>query len=178
MKKEIKELLKAFEGNVLIIGFSKTSNELKEIDKNKKIVDYTHLSNENGTDSKGKRKLFGNKTISIKKMYKDLKKEKYDYILVEFEIIKKYLDSFIYNSYKLAKKKIYFILNDETYNYEELMYRYKRYNANPSSISYKNDYIITIELQNMKMNLYKRILYRIRDVFYDMLELIVSIIIS
>ncbi len=177
MKNELNKIIKKFEGNILVIGFKKESKEIKELDKNKRI-DYIHLSNEVETDSKGRRKLFGNKSIKIKKMYKDLKKQKFDYILVDFKVIKKYLDSFIYNSFKLTNNKIYFILDDEIYNYEELMYRYKRYNAITSSISYKDEYIVTIELKNMKMNISKRFIYRVRDIFYDMLELIASIIIS
>lgn len=177
MKNKLKEIIKNLEGKVLVIGFSKTSNEIKELEKNKKI-DYAHLSDENETNSKGRKKIFGNKTIRIKKMYKDLKKEKFDYVLVDFKVVKKYLDPFIYNSFKLTNNKIYFILDEDIYNYEELMYRYKRYNASTSSISYKDEYIVTIDLKNMKMNLLKRFIYRVRDVFYDMLEFIASIIIS
>ena len=177
MNNELTKIIKTFSNNVLIVGFSSDSHVIKEIEKNKKIVMQTHLSSDT-KKGKGKKKLFGNKKISIKKMYKELKKEKYDFILVELDVVKKYLDPFIYNSYKLTNNKIYFVLNDDLYNYKELMYRYERYNAKATSKGFKDDYIVSIELDNMKMKLYKRVLFRIRDIFYDILEFIASIIIA
>ena len=177
MKNEYKKIINNFFGNVLIVGFKEDSDIISYIEKNKTILSFTQLSNEK-KKGKGKKKLFGNKNISIKKMYKDLKKEKFDFIFVDLSVVKKYLDSFIYNSYKLTNNKVYFILDDELYDYNELMYRYKRYNARASSKGFKDDYIVSIEVDNMKMKLYKRIIFKIRDVFYDILELIASIIIA
>ena len=179
MKTELTKIIKTFSGNVLIIGFKEDGEVLKQIEKNKNITSETHLFDDKNTkNKKGKRKIFGNKKVNIKKMYKDLKKEKFDYIIVELDVVKKYLDSFIYNSYKLTNNKILFILDDELYDYNELMYRYKRYNANVQSKGFKEEYIVSVELNNMKMKLYKRILFRIRDIFYDLLEFIASIIIA
>ena len=177
MKNELNKIIKDLSGNVLIIGYKEEDDILKQIDKNKNIKSLTHLSNDL-KDKKGKRKLFGNKKISIKKMYKDLKKEKFDYILVELEVVKKYLDSFIYNSSKLTNNMIYFILDDDLYDYKELMYRYKRYNAETNYKEFNEEYIVSINLNNIKLKLYKRIIFRIRDIIYDILEFIASIIIA
>lgn len=179
MKNELTKTIEKFSGNVLIIGFKEDSDVLKQVIKNKNITSETHLFDEvKKSKSKRKRILFGNKKISIKKMYKDLKKEKFDYIIVDLKTVKKYLDSFIYNSYKLTNNKLFVVLDDELYDYKELMYRYKRYNAKVQSKGIKDEYLVTIDLTPMKMKTYKRIIFRIRDIFYDVLEFIASIIIA
>ena len=66
---------------------------------------------------------------------------------------------FIKNSYKITNKSIYFFIDDEYYDYEEVIRRYSRYKAKCSSKGSKEEYIITVEVDTMKYNFFKAFLY-------------------
>lgn len=181
MKNELVSIVKKLEGKILLIGFSEDDKVTKAIDKNnKKYTLFSHLTNQT-KEKKGfrkKRKFLGNKTINIKKLYKELGKERYDYIVCDFEIVKSYLNNFIKNSYRLTGKNIYFFINDDLYDYEEVVKRYSRYKAKCSSKGTNDEYIVTIDVEEMKYNIFKAFLYNFRDFGYNMAEFITSIIIS
>lgn len=178
MKNELVNIVKKLEGKILLIGFSEDDKVTKALDNNnKKYTLFSHLTNKT-KKQKGKKKILGNKTINIKKLYKELGKEKYDYLVCEFELIKPYFNNFIKNSYKLTNREIYFLINDELYDYEELVKRYSRYNAKCSSKGSKDEYIITIDVEGMKYNIFKAFLYSFRDVGYNIAEFIANVIIS
>lgn len=178
MKNELNKIIKNFSGKVLVIGYNEDDQILKMLNKNNNITAISHLTDDNKKEGKKRFSIFKEKKISIKKMYKDLKKEKYDYLIVDFNVIKKHLNSFIYNSYKLSNNKIYIILDDESFNYKELIYRYKRYNAFVMNKSLNNKHLIDIEITNMKMKVYKRILYSFRDLGYSILDFIAFLVMS
>ena len=178
MKNELIDIAKKLNGKILLIGFSEDDKVYKTIDKNsKKYSLFSHLTNKH-KKTKGKKKFLGNKTINIKKLYKGLKKEKYDYLVCEFEIVKPFLHSFIKNSYKLTTKKIYFYVNDEYFDYEELMKRYSRYKAKCTSKGSNDEYLITIEVETMKYNSFKAFFYSFRDLGYNIANFIANVIIS
>lgn len=181
MINELNVQVKKLKGSVLLIGFDEQDIIVKCLNTNKEVVLFSHLTDDSNRSifkNKKKKKFFGNKTINIKKLYKELKKEKYDYIVCDFKIIKKYLDNFIRNSYKITNKKIYFIVNEDIYDYEEIEKRYSRYNASCVSKGSKEEYLITIDVSEMKMPLIRRILYRFRDIGYNIIEFISNVIIS
>lgn len=175
MIKELIEISKSIEGNILVLGDFDTKI-IKVLDNNNKLTRFDHLTE--NSRGKGKRRFFGNKTINIKKLYKELNKQQYDYIICDFYLIKKHLNNFIYNSYKLVNKKIYFILDEEMYDYEELIRRYKRYNAYSIIKQEEKKYLITINISNMKISFRKQFIYSFRDFGYNIIEFIASIIIS
>ena len=178
MKNELVSIVKKLEGKILLIGFSEDDNVTKALDKsNKKYTLFSHLTNKT-KKKKAKRKFLGNKTINIKKIYKELGKEKYDYLVCEFELIKPYFNNFIRNSCKLTMKKIYFLINDDFYDYEELIKRYSRYKANCTSQGLKDEYLVTIDVAGMKYNIFKAFLYSFRDLGYNIAEFIANVIIS
>src|SRR5574344_2616586 len=108
MINELNKIAKNLDGTVLLIGFEEDDKIVKNLNNNKKISVFSHLtdnSNQSIFGHKNKKKFFGNKTINIKKIYKDMKHEQYDYLICDFKIVKKYLDNFIKNSYKMINKK-------------------------------------------------------------------------
>lgn len=181
MKNELNKIAKKLEGSILLIGFNDNDNIVDSLNRNKKISILSHLTDNSGQSifgHKGKKKFFGNKTINIKKLYKDMKCEKYDYLICDFKIIKRYLNNFIRNSYKMTNKKIYFIVDNDIYDYEEIEKRYTRYGASSISKGVKEEYLIELDLTKMRMPLFARIIYRIRDIGYNIVEFISNVIIS
>lgn len=181
MINELNKIAKEITGSVLVIGFFEEDKIIQILEKNKKLSLFSHLtskSKERNQKIKRKRKFFGNKTINIKKLYKELKKERYDYIICEFDIVKPYLDNFIRNSYKITNKKIYFILSEDMYDYEELELRYNRYKATTLTQGAEGEYLVEVDVTKMHMNIFKRIIYRLRDTIYNISEFISNIIIS
>ena len=101
MNKELIKIVKNVSGNVVSIGLDDELNNLLEqnmsildldiISLNKKRGTITSKSNDqlNKYDTKYKIKRMKNKKINIKKLRKLYNKKKVDYLLVNYEIIKK-----------------------------------------------------------------------------------------
>ncbi|HPF82987.1 MAG TPA: hypothetical protein PLV83_02305 [Bacilli bacterium] len=180
MINELIKIAKSLDGTVLTLGFETDSKLIKTIENNKKITFYSCLTDldKKKKDKKEKKKFFSNNTIDKKKLYKSLKKQKYDYLLCDFNLIKPFFNNFIKNSNKLTNKKIYFILDNKVYDYEEIEKRYNRYNASSIAKGSNDSYLIEIDVAIMKMTLFKRFIYSFRDTFYNIVEFIASVIIS
>lgn len=174
--KELISLAKSITGTILVIGFE-NENFVEILNKNNKIELFSHLSYES-SNKKEKKKFFKGKTINIKKVYKELNKQQYDYVICDFEIVKSHVNNFIKNSYKLSNKYVYFVVDEDTYDYEEIVRRYSRYGAHCESIGQKGTYLVKVDIENMKINIIKRFLYSFRDISYNIIEFISSIIMS
>ena len=179
MQKKLIEIAKKLEGRVLVIGFDNEKNLIKELERNKKLVVFSHLTEEDKGKGKEKKTFFGNKQVKIKRLYKDLGKENYDYIICDFNLVKKYLNKFIKNIFKLKAKEVYMVFDEEEYYIEELKHRFIRYKAKFDSIKKGTTHLITVNFEEAKLNLLKKILiFNIRDLFYDIYEFIANMIIA
>jgi len=165
MNKELKNIIKSFEGNVL--GFNLSDTLIKELEKNNKIIDCNILSsNSNGT----KRKFFDfSRSIKIKKLRKVFKKKKIDYILCEYTSISKYLNTFVKDSVYINKNKLYLFGEVDV---ELINKRYSRYNTKIVINKFKNNYIVEIDNSDAKNNFFKDLGYRVIDFLTHLLEVI------
>lgn len=165
---ELNKIINQFNGNVLGIGLNEKL--IKQLDKNKKIVECNLL--DNVTKGKG----FGkSKVIKIKKIKKHFKKKSINFILCNYESISKYLNSFVKNSIYLNDFKIYFYGN---YDLEKLIKRYKRYNTKIDVIKEKDFYILEIDCSNAKNNFFKEPFYLIIDLIDLSIELIGDVLMN
>lgn len=181
--KLLNNLSKELSGSVLVIGFEDNSSLVKSLKENKKTtIVYTLNSNGNTVlkKQKKKKKLNGEKDINIKKLSKELKKQKqsFDYIICNFETILPFFRGFIKNSILTANKKVYLYNDISTYNVDEIVYRYKRFGCKVKKEKEKNTHLITIESEKKKLSKLKLFIYRIRDLFYDFFEFIGNILIG
>lgn len=171
MKNELKKILKTFSGNVLGIGID---DDIKNIiDKNESILNCDILSNYIKTKEKGKRKLFGNKTININKIRKKYKKKRIDYVICNYETIEPYMRKFVKNSVYINKNKLYFYGNVDI---DLIKTRYGRYKTKIEIKEYKNNYIVEIDNTNSKNNFIKDILYLIKDTISLIIDIIGNIL--
>lgn len=177
MIKELISIARKLTGTVLVIGVI-DEKLLNILENNKNLTIFSQLSNETKKEKKKKKKFLGHKTINIRKVYKELKKQHYDYVICDFEIVKPHFNEFIKNSYKMTDKEIYFIVNEEKYDPEEITKRYTRYKATCILKGKDGQYLIKIDVSKMKMNIFKRYIYNFRDFGYNIVEFISSIIIS
>ena len=146
VNKELSEIFKSFNGNVLCIGTFEDSilNILKE---NNKIL-FCDLLNVNLSGrGKGKSK---SKTISIKEFRKHYKKNNLNYIAVNIQDIKKYIPKFISTSIYIGNNKIYVYGTNDIYEIDRLSKKYMRYNCQIQKIEFENSYILEIDVSNAK----------------------------
>lgn len=190
---KLDKLYKNLEGSILIIGFEDKGPIVRNLRDSKKITKlFTLNSNESSflkrsryknvskTAKKDidKKKLDKKKVINIKKLYKELNKENFDYILCDFETILPYFRSYVRNSILVSNKKVLIYVNNIDYNLDEINVRYSRYGCNVSNSKSKNEYLYEIDTKDIKVTFYKRFIYWIRDIFYDLFEFIANIIIG
>jgi len=138
----MEEILKNIEGNLLLI--SNDEKLMNIVSTNKNITESYVLSN---SGSKGKKLSFKNKKIHIKKLKKYFNKKKVDNLVVDYNLIKNYLYSFIKSSVYINNKNLYFY-NVE--NKENLIKQYQRYGAN-----IENKKVLKIDNSNTKSNFFK-----------------------
>ncbi len=176
MNKELSKIVKKISGSVLAIGVDDSlSNELNS---NEKIIELDILNlykKKKGKIKNSKRIKF--KKINIKKLRKIYKKKGIDYILANYEEIKKYMRYFIKDSVYLNKNTLYLygISNDDV---KDIVLKYKRYDVLVKTTN-KNDYfIIEIDNKNSKNNKVKDILYFIYDTTILITDIIGDILIN
>lgn len=166
--KELNRIINQFNGNVLGIGLD--SKLIKQLNKNNKIVECNLLDNVSKGCGYG-----SSKTIKIKKIRKHFKKKSVDFILCNYEVISKYLNSFVKNSIYLNDFKIYYYGN---YDLDRLVRRYSRYNTKINVIKEKDFYILEIDCSNAKNNFLKEKFYLIIDLIDSAIELIGEILMN
>lgn len=181
--KLLNDLSKEISGSVLVIGYEENSTLVKTLKESKKTtIVYTLNSNGNTILKRQnkKKKLNGEKDINIKKLSKELKKQRqsFDYIICNFETILPFFRGFIKNSILTANKKIYLHDNVSTYNADEIIYRYQRYGCKIKKEEEKGMYLITINSEKIKLSKFKLFIYKIRDLFYDFFEFIGNVLIG
>ena len=166
--KKINDIIKQFNGNVLGIGLDEKI--LKQLNKNNKITECNLLNNV----TKGKGYGFS-KTIKIKKIRKYFKKKSVDFILCNYEVMSKYLNSFVKNSIYLNDFKIYYYGDCDV---DKLIKRYSRYDTKINVYKEKEFYILEIDCSNAKNKILKEKFYSVVDLVDSAIEVIGDILMN
>lgn len=166
--KKINDIIKQFNGNVLGIGLDEKI--LKQLNKNNKITECNLLNNV----TKGKGYGFS-KTIKIKKIRKYFKKKSVDFILCNYEVMSKYLNSFVKNSIYLNDFKIYYYGDCDV---DKLIKRYSRYDTKINVYKEKEFYILEIDCSNAKNKILKEKIYSVVDLVDSAIEVIGDILMN
>ncbi len=179
---ELNEIGKNLKGSVLVIGFNDKSKLVKDLKNNKHLnIVYTltnDIKGKNKKNKKKKKKLNGERNIDIKKLRKEFKKQTFDYIICEFDIITPFFRSFIKNSILVAKEKVYLYVEGMDYDHEQIFYRYERYGAKVFKTGVKEEYLFEIKVNNVKVPVSKSFRYWFKDLGYDFVEFIGNILIG
>lgn len=167
MNQKIVKIIKTLEGNVLGIGLSK--DMVEAIEKNDAIIE-CNLLNSYTEEQPGRRKR--GKTIKIKKLHKYFKKKSVDTIICDYEMIQKYMNTFVKNSVYINRKQLYFFGNIDK---EILTKRYHRYDT---TISFPFENIAIIDNTNSKNNKFKDIGYRFIDAITAAIDFIGDVLMN
>ena len=171
MNRELTKIVKTFENNVLAIG---TNEKLTtSINNNKKVLSFDLLEKykKGFKSTKEQNKL---KKINIKKIRKTFKKKKIDYVICEYETIKKHLNTFVKDSVYINKNKLYIYGNCE--DIEFLVKRYKRYNVKIKLTEKKDYFILEVDNSKSKNNKLRDFRYLIIDTADKVIEFIGDIL--
>ena len=165
MKNELSKIIKQFNGNVLAIGLD--DKLIKILEKNNCINECFLLGS---ITKKGKGKLFS-KTIKIKKIRKKFKKKQTNFIICNYEVIEKFLNSFVKDSIYLSDFKIYY------YNVKDSSKLEKRYKRYDTTININKD-IVEIDSSKAKNNYFMDKLYVISDIIEIIIEVIGDVLMN
>ncbi len=106
-------------GHIVFVGKIKKSLQAK-IDLNHKIVSIDLINSEDvKSKEKGKQYIF-----NIKKLSKEYKNKKVDYVIIDYKSVKEYMKYIIKDSLMIAQNKVYIINHDVA-----LKKKYKRYKS-------------------------------------------------
>ena len=162
-------------GNVLGIGVNRKI--IESLNNNNRITNCNLLDSEMplSENTKSKKKQ---KRIRMKKIRKEFKKKKIDFIICNIDTIKKYIKTFIKDSIYINKDMLYIynIIDDE--KKEEIIKKYKRYNTKIKELKDGNTKILQIDNKNSKTNLIKDYTYLIIDTLTNIFELISDVLVS
>lgn len=162
------DVIKKLSGKIIGIGLSLEMTKL--IDENDKILECDLLDTYDKKAEKNKKNFFNGKSLNIKKLRKYFKKKKVDYIICNYKVIYKYLNTFVNDSIYINNKKLYFFNVEDN----EFINKYKRYN---SKINIKKEYI-EIDNSLSKTNFFKDKFYRLIDFNKKLIELIGDLLMS
>ena len=172
VKNELTNYIKNMKGSVL--GFNIDDDKLiNELNKNSNIIECNLLSDKNSaTKGKGKSKI-----VNIRKIKKQFKKKKIDYIISDIEAIDSYLKTFVKDSIYINRNMIYIYTNKD-YDYTNIVSKYKRYKIDIKVNECSDGYIIILNIGNKKTNYFKDKGYYIIDTLINLVDLIGDVMAS
>lgn len=165
LQKELYSLIKKLDGTLLAVAIE-DSNIIEEILKNKKINQSYNLKNR-----KKLRQEFGSEDITLNKLGKKIK-IKVNYLLCDINGINMYLWKIVKQSYKLVNNKVIFYGISDDYDINKLVNKYKRYNGIEEIKKFDDNYLVIIDVSNIKIKFISKILYNIKDFFSDIIDAI------
>ena len=168
MNKELIKIIEKLSGSVLAIGLEDKLNE--ELECNNKITELDEInliSKKSGSIKTNKQIKIKSKKINIKKLKKIYNKKKTNYIICNYEVMKRYMRYFVKDSVYMNNKTLY-LYGNSIKEVKQIIKKYKRYNVLIKPIEKKDYFILEIDNTNSKNNVFKDMLYFI----YDTLELI------
>lgn len=148
----MKEEIKKIKGNLLLIS---NDEELIILSQKNKNITESYVLSSLSKKNKGKNKLkLENKKIHINKIKRYFNNKSIDNIVVDYNLIKKYISFFVKNSIYLNKGYLYIYNLDE-----DIEYKYKRYDV---KIEKNNDFM-KINNTKSKNNIIKDNYYIFKD---------------
>lgn len=178
MFNRLEEIIKEVEGNVLTVCLDEKL--MKFAQNNNKISLYSIDSNTNNGlfgRKKNKRKTNKGKIINIKKLRKYINKKSVNHMFCNMNEMFNYYKYFIKDSVYLNNNKLYLYF-DKGIDKDLIIKNYKRYNVEIEEIEYKNSYLLIIDNNKSKTNVWKDIIYFIKDTLYNIAEAIGNLLIS
>ncbi|MBP3765562.1 MAG: hypothetical protein J6G98_00080 [Bacilli bacterium] len=164
----LKKEIKVFSGNVLGIG--DINDELvKKLNDNEAIYELNILSNKSYTIGNASGK---GKKISIRNL-KKMKKKQVNYLLVDYDKIDEYINTFIKDSIYITHDYIYFVTNNK-----RIKKLYNRYNVDISEIKCSDKTIYIINTKRAKNNAFKEFFYSIYDYITRIIDIITNLLLS
>lgn len=164
----MKVILEKLTGNVLAIGLDDTLKKILEANIN--IDSYTYLDtikNSKGSKKSSKTKA---KNIKVKKIKKYFKRKSIDYIICDYNSIKKYNKTIIRDIVYLNRQKAYFYGNIDM----DLLKKFKRYKTD-IKVDKK---FVEIDNQNSKNNFFKDKAYYIIDTISNLRDLLADLLLN
>ena len=157
-------------GNVLAIGYF-DEKIIKAINSNKKITTCNIL----GDIDNSKSKLTGKKQkkFFITKIRK-FKKKNINYLIVNYDKIDDFLNTFIKDSIYITNDYVYFY----TKNKEKIIRRYKHYKTEIKEYKIKDEYLLIIKTKNKKNNKIKEFYWLLLDKIIDISDYISELLIK
>ena len=159
---------KEFFGNVLGIG-DIDDKLVKKLNSKKKITELNIISNKRysiGTCS-------GNtKKVSLKNLRK-MKKKKVNFLIVDYDNIDEYINTFIKDSIYITCDYIYFVSKNK-----KIKKYYSRYNTKIKEIKCSDNKIYSIDVSEAKNNIFKEFIYSIVDSIDRLIDLITNLLLS
>lgn len=175
MKEEILKIIDAMEGTLLGIGIE-DETMLEKIENNDKINLCYILSN-GGKEKNKKFKLFKkgrNKKVNIKKLKKYFNKNSIDNVLCDYRVVKRFVRSFIAGSIYVNKEKLY--IYGDIKDVEKLKEKYEKYTKEIKVIKNGKSFLLIINNENTKANIFKDLLNKISYLFNDGLDYITDLL--
>ena len=173
---KIYDITKCTSGNVLGIGVDEKITELLE--QNSLVTNCNLLNSYTKETTKTNTKKQKTKQIRIKKIRKEFKKKKVDFIICNIEEIKKYTKTFIKDSVYINKDMLYIYNIKEKELKQELIKKYKRYNTIVEEIKDNETTILKIDNKNSKTNIIKDIFYLIIDTLIQLFNIISDLLLN
>ena len=178
MNKELIKIIKKLSGSVLSIGLDDELNlELERNNKIDELDEINIISKKSGSIKTNKKIKIKSKKINIKKLKKIYNKKKTNYIICNYEVIKKYMRYFIKDSVYINNKKLY-LYGISVKEVKTIINKYKRYNVLIKPNENKDYFIIEIDNTNSKNHIFKDIFYFISDTIELISDLIGNFLIN
>lgn len=178
MFNKLESIIKNCKGNILTVCLDEKLMNAFKNNNNVTVLSITS-NNSNGIGKvKSRKKLFnGSKNISIKKLRKYINKKSVDTLFCNMNEMYEYYKHFIKDSIYVCNGTIY-IYFDNDIDLEFIKNKYKRYNVNIEESTYKNSYLLKIDVSNAKNNFIKDKLYLLYDSLYNLIEIIGNILVG
>lgn len=177
VENNLKKIVKDLSGRLSAFG-DIYDDVLKVIDKSSKILSCDLISEYTSS-------LFGKKgdkeysrKFNIKKLKKVYKGKSIDSFIINLDEFDRYKKTLIRDSIYVCKNSIIIFSLNKDYDIDTIISRYNRYNSKSTYIECDDGFLIYIDSSNSKNRKHMNKLYYIKDLFYDIIEVISNFIIN
>ena len=177
MFKHLIEIVKNLKGEVLAIG---VDDKILAGFKSNDSVNVFTLNKVESLFERRKKKIKRDKTgkdINIKRLRKYFKKQKFDYMIINYEEIEDYLKYVVRDIVYLNTNTLYLYCDMEC-DIELLIKRFNRYGASIKVTKYKESILLEIDNKKSKTNWLKNKLYYVPDTLYNIGDIISNILVN
>lgn len=169
MKENILKEIKNMKGSLLGIGINDVS--MLDAIENNDNIDLCYILSNGGRAENKKFKLFKRgrtKKINIKKLKNHFRKKSIDYILCDYKVVRKFYKSFVPNSIYINKSNL--LIYGNIKELDKIKEKYERYTKDIKLEKNNKTFLLIINNKNVKTNIIKDTLYKIKDTFNDALD--------